>query len=164
MNKQLRCEHIGAAAFLAFSGQLRTTGAEDFHERERGGERGRGREGKRGERGGGERARERARDWDHNVSRRMSAEDNASNTTFRELVLSTESENWENWNIDVERDDQNTTSTVHQNIFLNWHFPLFMLTLRKLLSWKRYKLDKNLAITASFLPIKQKCHCWQVRL
>ena len=43
MNKQLRCEHICAAAFLAFSGQLRTTGAEDFHkrERERGGERGR---------------------------------------------------------------------------------------------------------------------------
>ena len=53
MNKQLRCEHICAAAFLAFSGQLRTTGAEDFHKRERGGERGRGREGKRGERGGG---------------------------------------------------------------------------------------------------------------
>ena len=41
MNKQLRCEHICAAAFLAFSGQLRTTGAEDFHKRERGGERGR---------------------------------------------------------------------------------------------------------------------------
>ena len=102
MNKQLRCEHICAAAFLAFSGQLRTTGAEDFHKRERGGERG---------------------------------------------------------NIDVERDDQNTTSTVHQNIFLNWHFPLLMLTLRKLLSRKRNKLDKNLAITASFLPIKQKCHC-----
>ena len=54
MNKQLRCEHICAAAFLAFSGQLRTTGAEDFHKRERGGERGRGREGKRGERGGRE--------------------------------------------------------------------------------------------------------------
>ena len=52
MNKQLRCEHICAAAFLAFSGQLRTTGAEDFHKRERGGER--GREGKRGERGGRE--------------------------------------------------------------------------------------------------------------
>ena len=50
MNKQLRCEHICAAAFLAFSGQLRTTGAEDFHKRERGGE---------GEReGGGERGRE----------------------------------------------------------------------------------------------------------
>ena len=42
MNKQLRCEHICAAAFLAFSGQLRTTGAEDFHKRERGGERGTG--------------------------------------------------------------------------------------------------------------------------
>ena len=62
MNKQLRCEHICAAAFLAFSGQLRTTGAEDFHkrERERGregeGERGeeRGTGGERGERGGGE--------------------------------------------------------------------------------------------------------------
>ena len=50
MNKQLRCEHICAAAFLAFSGQLRTTGAEDFHKRERGGERGTG--------GGGERERE----------------------------------------------------------------------------------------------------------
>ena len=51
MNKQLRCEHICAAAFLAFSGQLRTTGAEDFHKRERGGEgeRGREREGERGE-------------------------------------------------------------------------------------------------------------------
>ena len=65
MNKQLRCEHICAATFLAFSGQLRTTGAEDFHKRERGreGERGgeRGREGKRGEErgtGGGERARD----------------------------------------------------------------------------------------------------------
>ena len=51
MNKQLRCEHICAAAFLAFSGQLRTTGAEDFHKRERGEE--------RGTRGfGGERERE----------------------------------------------------------------------------------------------------------
>ena len=60
MNKQLRCEHICAAAFLAFSGQLRTTGAEDFHKRERGGERGRGREreGERGERGGRERETE----------------------------------------------------------------------------------------------------------
>ena len=53
MNKQLRCEHICAAAFLAFSGQLRTTGAEDFHKRERGGERGE----ERGM-GGGERARD----------------------------------------------------------------------------------------------------------
>ena len=42
MNDQLHCEHICAAAFLAFSGQLRTTGAEDFHKRERGGERGTG--------------------------------------------------------------------------------------------------------------------------
>ena len=33
------------AAFLAFGGQLRTTSAEDFHKRERG-----GREGERGER------------------------------------------------------------------------------------------------------------------
>ena len=41
------------AAFLAFGGQLRTTSAEDFHKRERGGERGereREREGERGER------------------------------------------------------------------------------------------------------------------
>ena len=55
MNKQLRCEHICAAAFLAFSGQLRTTGAEDFHKRERGGGGERGREGNGG---GGERARD----------------------------------------------------------------------------------------------------------
>ena len=99
MNKQLRCEHICAAAFLAFSGQLRTTGAEDFHKRERGGERG---------------------------------------------------------NIDVERDDQNTTSTVHQNIFLNW---LFRRSCCHADKQKKSKLDKNLAITASFLPIQQKCHC-----
>ena len=52
------------AAFLAFGGQLRTTSAEDFHKRERGGgererevrEREREREGERGER---ERERER---------------------------------------------------------------------------------------------------------
>ena len=50
MNKQLRCEHICAAAFLAFSGQLRTTGAEDFNKREREGERGE----ERGTGGGGE--------------------------------------------------------------------------------------------------------------
>ena len=54
MNKQLRCEHICAAAFLAFSGQLRTTGAEDFHKRERRGERGTG----GGGGGGGERETE----------------------------------------------------------------------------------------------------------
>ena len=58
MNKQLRCEHICAAAFLAFSGQLRTTGAEDFHKRERGGERGGGGERGREGNGGGERARD----------------------------------------------------------------------------------------------------------
>ena len=56
MNKQLRCEHICAAAFLAFSGQLRTTGAKDFHKRERGGER--GREGNGGGREGRERETE----------------------------------------------------------------------------------------------------------
>ena len=57
MNDQLHCGHICAAAFLAFGGQLRTTSAEDFHKRERGGERGererereREREGERGER------------------------------------------------------------------------------------------------------------------
>ena len=54
MNDQLHCGHICAAAFLAFSGQLRTTSAEDFHKR--GG--GVGREGERGT--GGERERERA--------------------------------------------------------------------------------------------------------
>ena len=72
MNDQLHCGHICAAAFLAFSGQLRTTSAEDFHMRG-----GVGREGERGT-GGRERGRE----------SRMSAEDNALNTTFRELGLS----------------------------------------------------------------------------
>ena len=55
MDDQLHCGHICAAAFLAFSGQLRTTSAEDFHKRGRGG--GVGRE---GERGTGGRERERA--------------------------------------------------------------------------------------------------------
>ena len=73
MNDQLHCGHICAAAFLAFSGQLRTTSAEDFHKRGGGGGK-RGREGNRG----GERERESI----------MSAEDNALNTTFRELGLS----------------------------------------------------------------------------
>ena len=63
MNDQLHCGHICAAVFLAFSGQLRTTGAEDFHER------------------GRERERERERESI------MSVEDNALNTTFRELGL-----------------------------------------------------------------------------
>ena len=54
MNDQLHCGHICAAAFLAFSGQLRTTSAEDFHKRRGGGE-----ERERGEQGGGERERER---------------------------------------------------------------------------------------------------------
>ena len=62
MNDQLHCGHICAAAFLAFSGQLRTTSAEDFHKR----------------RGGEERKREST----------MSAEDNALNKTLRELGLS----------------------------------------------------------------------------
>ena len=35
MNDQLHCGHICATAFLTFGGQLRTTSAEDFHERER---------------------------------------------------------------------------------------------------------------------------------
>ena len=47
MNDQLHCGHICAAAFLAFSGQLRTTSAEDFHKRGGGGGK-RGREGNRG--------------------------------------------------------------------------------------------------------------------
>ena len=93
MNDQLHCGHICAAAFLAFSGQLRTTSAEDFHKRERRGERGKGvergretgtggeregereREGGQGDRGQRERERERERERgggerDHNVSRR----------------------------------------------------------------------------------------------
>ena len=95
MNDQLHCGHICAAAFLTFSGQLRTTSAEDFHKRERGGERGTGvergrdtgtggeregereRERERGDRGtGGQKERERKRERerggerDHNVSRR----------------------------------------------------------------------------------------------
>ena len=60
INDQLHCGHICAATFLAFSGQLRTTGAEDFYKRERGGERG----------GQGEGERERERKREHNVSRR----------------------------------------------------------------------------------------------
>ena len=56
------------AAFLAFGGQLRTTSAEDFHKRERGGgereREGRERERERGrERGERERERGRERDW-----------------------------------------------------------------------------------------------------
>ena len=66
MNDELYCGHISAAAFLPFSGQLRTTSAEDFHKRERG-----ERERERGREGGGEAI--------------MSAEDNALNTTFSEL-------------------------------------------------------------------------------
>ena len=96
MNDQLHCGHICAAAFLAFSGQLRTTGAEDFHKRERGwgGEGGGERE--RGGVGGRERDRDRDRDrdWEREREREreretiMSAEDNALNTTFKELGLS----------------------------------------------------------------------------
>ena len=73
MNDQLHCGHICAAAFLAFRGQLRTTSAEDFHKRGRGGW---GEEREGGEQGGRER------------ESIMSAEDNALNTTFRELGLS----------------------------------------------------------------------------
>ena len=69
MNDQLHCRHICAAAFLAFSGQLRTTSAEYFHKRGEGGWE---------ERGTGGEERESI----------MSAEDNALNTTFRELGLS----------------------------------------------------------------------------
>ena len=72
MNDQLHCGHICAALFLVFSGQLRTTSAEDFQKR-RGGKRGR-----EGNRGGGVRKREST----------MSAEDNALNKTSRELGLS----------------------------------------------------------------------------
>ena len=72
MNDQLHCGHICDAAFLVFSGQLRTTSAEDFHKRRGGGKR--GREGNRG----GERKGEST----------MSAEDNALNKTLRELGLS----------------------------------------------------------------------------
>ena len=54
MNDQLHCGHICAAAFLAFSGQLRTTSAEDFHKGGGGGKR--RREGNRGR----EREKERA--------------------------------------------------------------------------------------------------------
>ena len=63
MNDQLHCGHICTAAFLTFSGQLRTTSAEDFHKRERERERERGDRGAKRERekereregGGGER-------------------------------------------------------------------------------------------------------------
>ena len=61
MNDQLHCGHICAAAFLTFSGQLRTTSAEDFHKRER--EREREREGGQGDRGAKrEREKERERE------------------------------------------------------------------------------------------------------
>ena len=57
------------AAFLAFGGQLRTTSAEDFHKRERGGgERGRERGEREGER---ERERERGRERDWHLPRLM---------------------------------------------------------------------------------------------
>ena len=74
MNDQLHCGHICAAAFLTFSGQLRTTSAEDFHKRERERERERERGGTGGQ-GGKKRERERERERgggerDHNVSRR----------------------------------------------------------------------------------------------
>ena len=75
MNDQLHCGYICTAAFLAFSGQIRTPCAEDFHKRE--GEAKRGREGNRGR----ERERERERESI------MSAEDNDLKTTFRELGL-----------------------------------------------------------------------------
>ena len=59
MNDQLHCGHICAAAFLTFSGQLRTTSAEDFHKRERDRER----EGGQGDRGAKrEREKERERE------------------------------------------------------------------------------------------------------
>ena len=53
MNDQLHCGHICAAAFLAFSGQLRTTSTEDFHKGGGGG----WEERERGEQGGRERER-----------------------------------------------------------------------------------------------------------
>ena len=76
MNDQLHCGHICTAAFLTFSGQLRTTSAEDFHKRKRRGW---------GERGTG---RDRERERERERESIMSVEDNALNTTFRELGLS----------------------------------------------------------------------------
>ena len=75
MNDQLHCGHICTAAFLAFSGQPRTTSAEDFHKRGGGG-------------GGGKRGREGNRERERERESIMSAEDYALNTTFRELGLS----------------------------------------------------------------------------
>ena len=83
MNDQLHCGHICAVVFLVFSGQLRTTSAEDFHKR-RGGE-----ERERGGQGGGERKREST----------ISAEDNALNKTFRELDLS--KQRWKTEKIEI---------------------------------------------------------------
>ena len=114
INDQLHCGHICAATFLAFSGQLRTTGAEDFYKRERGGERGgQGRGEREGEREREreretererdrererqreretererDRERERQRDRERERESIMSAEDNGLNTTFRKLGLS----------------------------------------------------------------------------
>ena len=71
MNDQLHCGHICAAAFLAFSGQLRTTGAEDFHKRERGGERGTGERERKREK---ERERERQRETERERQRERDRE------------------------------------------------------------------------------------------
>ena len=114
MNDQLHCGHICAAAFLTFSGQLRTTSAEDFHKREReggGGEREREgrereRERERGrERGGtggqGGKKRERERERGGGGETIMSAEDNALNTTFRDLGLSKQRRKTENIEISM---------------------------------------------------------------
>ena len=97
MNDQLHCGHICAAAFLTFSGQLRTTSAEDFHKRERDRER----EGGQGDRGAKrEREKEREREGGGRETI-MSAEDNALNTTFRDLGLSKQRRKTENIEISM---------------------------------------------------------------
>ena len=97
MNDQLHCGHICAAAFLTFSGQLRTTSAEDFHKRERERER----EGTGGQ-GGKKRERERERERGGGGRETiMSAEDNALNTTFRDLGLSKQRRKTENIEISM---------------------------------------------------------------
>ena len=100
MNDQLHCGHICAAAFLTFSGQLRTTSAEDFHKRERERERERERGGTGGQ-GGKKRERERERERGGGRETIMSAEDNALNTTFRDLGLSKQRRKTENIEISM---------------------------------------------------------------
>ena len=67
----------------------------------------------------------------------MSAEDNALKTTFRELGLSKQRRKTEKIEISMYKGMIKYNIDSTPGYFLNWHFPPFMLTLRKLLSRKR---------------------------